>query len=67
MAADKNTLKAALIALYTQAEANEMSKSDFAQGIADAVDTYIKTFTVTGTASGVTSGGATAPVTGTLS
>lgn len=46
MAADKNTLKNALISLYTSAEASEMSKEDFADAMATAIDTYIKTFQV---------------------
>lgn len=44
--AEKAAFKTALINLYTSAESSEMSKEDFADGMANAIDTFIKSFQV---------------------
>jgi len=69
MALDKEGLTANLLTLYNQAKASEITEADFAAGVADAIDTYVKTATVNVTSvSGVTpGGGVSGPGSGTLS
>lgn len=58
MAVVKATIKAELIVLYNAAKSDEMTESEFADGMADIIRNAILSATVT--VSGVQSGGSTA-------
>ncbi len=69
MAVVKATIKAALVALYTSAEASSMTKEDFADEMAEIIRDAILSATITVTSvTLVTPGvGASGPGTGTIS
>ncbi len=69
MAVVKATIKAALVALYTSAEASPMTKEDFADEMAEIIRDAILSATITVTSvSLVTTGvGTSGPGTGTIS
>jgi hypothetical protein len=59
MAVVKETIKTALVGLYTNAKNSEMTESDFADGMADIIRNAILSATITVTVasvSGVTTG-----------
>lgn len=58
MAVVKETIKDELIVLYNAAKSDEMTESEFADGMADIIRNAILSATVT--VSGVQSGGSTA-------
>ena len=58
MAVVKATIKAELIVLYNAAKSDEMTESEFADGMADIIRNAILSATVT--VSGVQSGGSSA-------